>query len=229
MKIIILFSIEKIDTYQGFSKGKPEWIEGGKKELEDTFRIWPYKVEGEGHFIAVLKKEETATELKERKQKMPDYVKDPQVKAAWRKFTQETFTEEGLTLFGKEKENYLVLFGEQLYLIPREMPDFKGMKILRAGLHLGSLKKNRLEPSHSLALFLKKEHVKRWESRAAQSREISAYLWGEALESSGKKLCSENGWVLMLAEQYSIGWAKKAGSTLKNHYPKGLRRKIIME
>lgn len=223
------FSIEKIDTYQGFSKGKPEWIEGGKKELEDTFRIWPYKVEGEGHFIAVLKKEETATELKERKQKMPDYVKDPQVKAAWRKFTQETFTEEGLTLFGKEKENYLVLFGEQLYLIPREMPDYKGMKILRAGLHLGSLKKNRLEPSHSLALFLKKEHVKRWESRAAQSREISAYLWGEALESSGKKLCSENGWVLMLAEQYSIGWAKKAGSTLKNHYPKGLRRKIIME
>ena len=39
------FSIEKIDTYQGFSKGKPEWIEGGQKELEHTFRIWPYKVE----------------------------------------------------------------------------------------------------------------------------------------------------------------------------------------
>ena len=34
----------------------------------------------------------------------------------------------------------------------------------------------------------------------------------------------KKGWVLMLADDYSIGWSKLVGDVLKNHYPKGLRK-----
>lgn len=217
------FSVEKTEACKEFDRGRPEWIKGGQEELADTFRIWPHKAEGEGHYLAVLKKEGIA-DLKRKKQKMPDYVKDPQVKAVWRNFAEETFTETGLKLFGKEEEGHLILFGEQLYLVPKEMPDFKGLKILRAGLHLGSLKKNRFEPSHSLALFLKKSHVKRWVSREAESKDMTAYVWGESLQAFQEESCLGNGWTLVLAGKYSVGWAKKTENTLKNHYPRGLRR-----
>lgn len=52
-------------------------------------------------------------------------------------------------------------FGEQLYLVPKNMPVLKGLKVLRPGLHLGTLKKNRFEPSHAWAHALNKEDVRR--------------------------------------------------------------------
>ena len=49
--------------------------------------------------------------------------------------------------------NYMK-FGDNIYLMPENMPDVKGLKVLRPGLHVGTLKKNRFEPSHALALTL---------------------------------------------------------------------------
>lgn len=43
------------------------------------------------------------------------------------------------------------MFGENLYLVPEVMPDLKGLKVLRPGLHLGSAKKTGLSrPMHWL-------------------------------------------------------------------------------
>lgn len=118
----------------------------------------------------------------------------------------------------KEAQDCLLKFGDQLYLMPQKMPSIKGLKVLRAGLHLGTLKKNRFEPSHALALALKKEDVK-------QSMELGtveaakAYLGGMTLNYSGQK-----GWYLITFQGYSIGWGKLAGQIMKNHYPKGLRK-----
>ena len=53
----------------------------------------------------------------------------------------------------------LVMFGDQLYRLPDIDVDLKGLKIQRAGLHIGEFKKNRFEPSHSLALALKKSEA----------------------------------------------------------------------
>lgn len=219
------FSIEHIGASKELSPGRADWSEGGMEALKDTFRIWPHMTEGEGHYLAVLKKDPDAEDLSTRKIAKPAYVKDRQIKECWRTFAKETFTETGLNAFGEDREKHLVLFGEQLYLIPEEMPDFQGLKILRPGLHLGTLKKNRLEPSHALALHLKKEQVKRWESMEEESPKLEAYLRGEVLRPDTKENpCRDKGWVLMLAGHYSIGWARQVGDVLKNHYPKGLRR-----
>ncbi len=41
-----------------------------------------------------------------------------------------------------------------VYLMPENCPDVRGLGFLRAGLHVGELKKNRFEPSQELALAL---------------------------------------------------------------------------
>lgn len=51
-------------------------------------------------------------------------------------------------------------FGDNLYRMPERMPGVKGLKVLRPGLHLGTLKKNRFEPAHALALALCPKDVK---------------------------------------------------------------------
>jgi len=118
-----------------------------------------------------------------------------------------------------------ILFGDQLYLMPPEMIDHKGLKILRPGLHMGTVKKNRFEPSHALALFLKKEEAVQWIDLASRGKEIVKYLTGETLprEAAQSSCLGEKGWVLVTVDGYSIGFAKLAGGILKNHYPKGLR------
>ena len=110
----------------------------------------------------------------------------------------------------------MIRFGQSLYWAPEELPDLRRLKVLRPGLELGELKKDRFEPAHALALWL--NTAERTCSLPAQSRELAAYMHGETLPSDLR------GWCLVLADQYSVGWAKGDGICLKNHYPKGLRR-----
>ena len=109
-----------------------------------------------------------------------------------------------------------VTFGDTLYWAPPDMPDIRKLKVLRPGLELGTVKKDRFEPAHALALWLKT--CENQQDYPADSGEISAYLRGDVVPSTQK------GWCLVSAGGYSIGWGKGDGRVLKNHYPKGLRR-----
>ncbi|MDE7299931.1 MAG: RsmB/NOP family class I SAM-dependent RNA methyltransferase, partial [Lachnospiraceae bacterium] len=42
--------------YTGMEHGRPEWTEHGSPLLALTLRLWPHKIRGEGHFIALLRK-----------------------------------------------------------------------------------------------------------------------------------------------------------------------------
>jgi NOL1/NOP2/fmu family ribosome biogenesis protein len=108
------------------------------------------------------------------------------------------------------------LFGSTLWWLPPQMPELKGLKVLRAGLELGEVKKGRFEPAHALALYLK--DCASVQDYAPDSPEIAAYLHGDVVPSDKK------GWTLVTAGGFSIGWGKGDGKVLKNHYPKGLRR-----
>ena len=126
-----------------------------------------------------------------------------------------------------DQDSY-VLFGDQLYLTPREMPEMAGLKVVRPGLHLGTLKKNRFEPSHALALALRPEQARISLRLTPQEGPVLRYLKGEILDLNSLEggLTSNGagkGWVLVCAGDYSLGWAKLTGQIFKNHYPKGLR------
>ncbi|MFR5602194.1 MAG: RsmB/NOP family class I SAM-dependent RNA methyltransferase, partial [Lachnospiraceae bacterium] len=216
------FMVEKVDGDWPFASGCPSWIPDGRMELASTFRIWPHQAEGEGHYLAVLKKQNG---LAAYKRPMPSFIKDKSCKQELQKFWKECVTEEMEPGYLEE----LVQFGDQLYHLPQEMIGFAGLKVLRPGLHLGTLKKNRLEPSHALALSMKPKQARQWYDMAGDGVEILKYLKGETiLVSPEYRNChlEGKGWVLMTVDGFSVGWAKLAGGILKNHYPKGLRLPI---
>ena len=166
-----------------------------------TFRMWPHKLKGEGHFGAVLRKSGTED---------PDYtpLKGEKLPKQWSAFAKELdiALPAGKALF----------FGQSLYWVPEELPELGGIKVLRAGLELGEVKQDRFIPAHALALWLKTAAT--CQEYAPDSKEIGDYLHGETPPSPVK------GWCLVTTGGYSIGWGKGDGKILKNHYPKGLRR-----
>ena len=112
-------------------------------------------------------------------------------------------------------------------MAPKKLPSLKGLKVLRPGLHLGTLKKNRFEPSHALALFLKKEEVITSLDFTLKDGAVNKFLSGQTLtigEGLDVPFLTGKGFCLICVEGYSIGWGKIAGSIVKNHYPKGLRK-----
>lgn len=198
------FSLKKVSVNKLFSKGRPEWI-GARPETADTFRLWPHRLDGEGHFVAVLQKE---GEMASRESSWKMQTVERSIWKLYKDFKKE--------FLHRELEGIPVLFGDQLYLLPEAFP-LKGIKILRPGLHLGTVKKNRFEPAHALALALKPQDVSCRCSLDVE--EAKEYLRGGVFERLGEK-----GWQLMLVDGYSIGWGKQAGGMVKNHYPKGLRK-----
>lgn len=174
------------------------WFTPGKP---GNYRMWPHKLLGEGHFAAVLRKEGG-----EEGEISP--MKGETRPKPWKEFARSM----GITL----PDGKCVPFGSSLYWAPAELPELGGLKVLRPGLELGTVKKDRFEPAHALALWLKScENVQDY---PPESREMAAYLHGEVVPSEKK------GWCLVTAGGYSIGWGKGDGQMLKNHYPKGLRR-----
>ncbi len=184
-----------------FAPGVPQWCPSGDPALGDTFRLWPHKLEGEGHYAALLRKEgdggcsagsgcpgeKAPKELTEFLQRME------------------------ITL----PEGKFISFGQSVYLVPEDMPDLKGLKVLRPGLELGQAKKGRFEPAHALALWLSTAATTA--DFSADSKEILDYLHGQVIPGE------QNGWTLITVDGISLGWAKGSGGQLKNHFPKGLR------
>ena len=166
-----------------------------------SHRMWPHKLLGEGHFAAVLRK-------MEGREEEPVYAAAEKLPKEWTAFAKEL----GIRLpAGKA-----VFFGQNLFWVPEDMPDVRRLKVLRPGLELGTVKKDRFEPAHALALWLKT--CQNVQSFPGESQEIKRYMHGDVVPSKIK------GWCLVCADDYSIGWGKGDGNVLKNHYPKGLRR-----
>lgn len=230
------FEIEKPeDFWNGFSGGRPEWTREPNNarthHLEDTIRIWPHKTNGEGHYMAVLKKRgifEGKPAGSERGRKSKKNRLDKLQRQIAETFLRETLTEEQADKLLSRLEEDGILFGDQLYLLPEGITRIlgpkalDGLRVLRAGLHLGTFKKNRLEPSHALALYLHPEDGKSCRrlnlSDSGDYQESIFYLKGMSLPAK-----EEKGWTLIAADGCSLGWMKQAGGILKNHYPKGLR------
>ena len=74
----------------------------------------------------------------------------------------------------------LQTFGDQLYLLPELLPDLGKLKIARNGLHLGTFKKKRFEPSFALGLALKPSQVK--QSVEIDQDEFVKYVAGETVQ-----------------------------------------------
>lgn len=223
------FHIVKPKLYDGMSIGNPDYIKlfndinmdiSGLSHklldsLKDTIRLLPHKLDGEGHFVAILEKAKTTIDFDSSKNKTKP------IKGVSEKSIKDylDFCDSFLI---KKPEGIPVMFGNQLNLLPEACPPLDKIKVLRAGLNLGTFLKNRFEPSHSLAMALRPNEVKNNVNLSLKDETIYKYINGETFEYSGNK-----GWYLITVEGISIGFGKLSGDVMKNHYPKGLRKNLL--
>ena len=209
------FSVAEVEA-PWFAPGQPNWVEDPAPGLARTFRLWPHKLSGEGHYAAVLEKrggDAVGAAQCGRPPQAPSHGRPRRAAptdapALLAQFQKET----GAAL----PQGRLLEFGQSLLLVPDEMPELHGLKVLRAGLELGQALKGRFEPAHAWALWLKT--ARSVADFPADGPEIAAYLRGETLPGP------QSGWTLVTADGLSLGWAKGSGGVLKNHLPKALRR-----
>ena len=170
-------------------------------------RIFPHRYRGEGHFFCVMQKagEQDSVRCAKLAKVPPAAVK-----------TFDKWQRENLNVTLEPN----VVFGDNLYYLPHPAPNLKGVRILRCGLHLGEVKKDRFEPSHSLAMHLQAKDAKRVLDTTAKDGKAEEYYVGQTLE------CDFRGWGLVCVDGYPCGWCKGDGVQAKNHYPKGLRKDL---
>lgn len=171
-------------------------------------RIFPHRQGGEGHFIALFKKNGEAVS-----NATPACKPSKEIDAAAKLYRE--FEKSALNV---RLDGTMYLFGSKLYLMPFYI-DIDKLKVLRPGLHLGECKKGRFEPSHSLALALCKESFKNTIEFEIDNAEINEYLKGGVIK------CEKKGYTAVICDGYSIGWGKASNGMLKNHFPKYLRLK----
>ena len=217
---------ENEDVIEYFLERHPDFT------LEEMERFWPHKVDGEGHFVAKLVRRGCVdTDLKaDRKTKKNKNSKNRknETKPALTKenmkllseFLDETISEDVAAWI---KNSRLVMFGEQLYRLPDMEVDIKGLKVQRAG----EFKKQRFEPSHSLALALKLNDAKNLVKLTCDNPQTIGFFNGQSVMLSDEQAAEcKKGWALVCVDGYPAGWGKVNGAQVKNHYPKGLRNKI---
>lgn len=239
---------ENEDVIEYFLERHPDFT------LEEMERFWPHKVDGEGHFVAKLVRRGSVNELgadydlcedscnkvedtglkadrKTKKNKNSKNRKNETKPALTKEnmkllteFLDETISEDMAAWI---KNSRLVMFGEQLYRLPDMEVDIKGLKVQRAGLHIGEFKKQRFEPSHSLALALKLSEAKNVVKLTWDDPQTTGFFNGQSVVLSDEQTAEcKKGWALVCVDGYTAGWGKVNGTQVKNHYPKGLRNKI---
>ena len=213
-----------------------EWFLGGHPEFEEEeiltpermemgivpgrgghgARLYPHRLEGEGHYIAKFRKKGSGSPFREVFGKRGR--KEKEAETLFKIFANETLTEEAAKwCLGGE----WMMFGDEIYRMPTGFP-VEGIRTLRAGVDLGTVKKGRFEPAHHLARTLGAKGFQPGKMISLDSEDARAarFIAGEAIQTD----LPAKGWCLVSADGLPMGWGKVSGGTVKNHYPKGLRR-----
>lgn len=214
---VIRFALLQDRTLTLVPLEKKDGFETGT-DFSECVRLFPHRIDGEGHFIALIKKgeaqpAETAGALPGKR---PQRVDLPAVS-------------DFLKLIDKKfDENRFYVKNESIYYLPKpllqgDLNRLLKLRYLRTGLLLGELKKGRFEPSQALAMSLKgREFLNTLDLKAEDERAIR-YLKGETLALTEEEQAMADGWCLVCVEGFSLGFAKKVNGSLKNKYYPGWR------
>lgn len=190
-------------------------LNGVGSSKNGCLRLWPHRVEGEGHFVAKMQKSADAIEPPTAPAK-----KTPPAK------NQRDSLSNAVQLLLRDALKRLPngipsLDGDSLRLLPTGAPPLSalaGVRVLRAGLPLSRVGRGYAEPEHALAMALNPADALR--SLSLSDDDAYRYLAGETLPTD-----AASGWTLAVWHGLPLGWGKISGGQLKNHLPKGLRRR----
>ncbi len=195
-----------------------------------VIRLFPHKIEGEGHFLALLRKK--GTQAPDGSKFSGSIGSDNRSGAASGKDSAQVRRLEQESDFGQWEamltqaldHSRIMVRDGMVYYLPKCFDRSWNLRYLRTGLLLGEWKKNRFEPSQAAAMALPMKEFSQTVSLSAEDDRTIRYLKGETVfptpeESSGLK----KGWVLIGVDGYPLGWAKYTGSNFKNKYYPGWR------
>ena len=175
------FKIVDLRSYEGFSEGMPGVTHSNNKELEKTIRLYPHRIKGEGHYIALLKKEEHDKTVECGKA-----VVNCEAPERGENLKSVDIPKELVDFLSKTDRkfdfNRFMIKNEQVYYLPKNLPNLSGLRFLRTGLFLGNIKKNRFEPSQALAMSLKKVEYELTIDFDVKDDRVIRYLKGETLD-----------------------------------------------
>lgn len=235
--VVITDKVRYILEECGADAGVPSWGDGDP-QLSGCIRLWPHHIEGEGHFACVLMKdadpvdtyaadsavsENKKSDKKSGKRRQPLNTKaDPGTGVKKKELAPFYDFLESAGILYEFDQSRLLLSGGFLQYVPEGIPDLSGLHLMRTGWYLGIIKKGRFEPSGSFARGLRmadidERHVIRFD---ISDYRVTRYLKCETIEADDP---ADNGWYLICADRFPLGFAKAAGGILKNKYPAGWR------
>ena len=180
----------------GLSSACGEWV-NAKHDLSFAKRIFPHKAKGEGHFFALFKKSGNEAPVIMKQKNSP-------LESIYRNFEQENLK---IKLDGN-----IIAFGDRLFLLPQGI-NIDNIRTPLPGLFLGTVKKERFDPSHALCIALSKDDF----IRTQETENPQSFFAGETQKTDF------SGWTAVTFNGYPIGWGKGSEHILKNHFPKNLR------
>ena len=190
-------------------------------ELIESHKLFPHKIKGEGHFVALLHKKDTATALavessaKDGKEKGTINKYDTKVRSKYKKISDEAFDFFESIGF-KIDVSRLWVNEDRINMLPEDTPDLSRLRVLRTGLFLGEMKKGRFEPSQSLALALKAEEYPNVLDLKLDDDRVVRYLKCESIDVEDGEV--NDGYCLVAVDGYPLGWGKVDKGRFKNKY-----------
>ena len=239
-------ALSEIPFCEGFLPGNPDWISAGAGELKKTVHMMPHRVRGEGHFAALFASGPDGNgtlcddnpagglfsgndDLSVNEQ-LPGSELLPICRDRKKLAENLSAVRKKLPEFAEFAGNMNILWdlarirmkdGYLSYMPKAVLPSLAGLRIMRQGLFLGEVKKNRFEPSQALAMALSPETFTNTLSLSYGDERVMRYLRGETIsyEEEGIK----NGWVLISLDNLPLGFGKADRGNVKNKYLPGWR------
>ena len=175
----------------------------GAQAPSGMLTCYPHRMRGEGHFVALLQREGDGEAQLDEDASLPH----PDRQAV-----------QALRAFAPDAPAPTAMLGDTLVHLPG-CPDVRGLRVLRAGLHLGQMKGKTFMPDHAWAMACLPPAAPRVPLTAAQA---ARYQAGETVDVPD----APRGFVLPTLAGLALGWGKVSDGVMKNHYPKGLRRSM---
>ena len=186
-------------------------FDGSHPEMKMARRFYPHVSEGEGQFVAVMKKRENYEE------KSTILYKDAGVSPSKSEIQiVEKFLKE---VFDVVPNGRLIKQGEFISLVAHGCP-IPQRSVFMPGVVIGEIQKNILKPHHQLFSAYGKDMKLKVDLKSGDSR-VEKYLRGEEVDCDTEK----SGWCAVCYEGVPMGGGKISSGRVKNHYPKGLRNK----
>lgn len=214
-----------MEDYEGFAEGLTSYRgEVFDESCKLCRRIWPHKMSGEGHFMALLhKKNGTPQQVQQTVSQSSIWWEKCKGLNKEQKAAAEDFFSNVNIAYDEKR---IDVRGDNLYYLPAPQYDGRGLHFLRNGLFMGEFKKKRFEPSQPFALALHAQDFDQVLDFPADDERLSRYLRGETLDVSdliaGEK--KRKGWQLVMVAGHPLGFGKLVNNNLKNKYPAGWRK-----